>query len=281
MTWMKPVVFGLFWLLVCATAQCADELSSGLFRVVFIDSATEGIYGQFPLDRRIVARVIDQVRLAGAKAVVLKFFYDLPKSKESDEALAKAIGGIPCAVQACIRRGESNSNTLPEKFSWPNRPGNLIDGNSGWIPLPNFSVCARAVGFVDFTRTDSVPLIERYQGRTVKSLYLCALEFATGAQADFDKADRVILGSRWIGMNEDGQHPIRFPDADKIDYIPFHEVLAAKPADVRATFQGTVVILGYDGTKIDRIGTKIGEMGAHRLFVHQLDALCQDLKTEK
>jgi hypothetical protein len=278
---MKPFVFGLFWLLVCAMAAAAGESSSSPFRVVFIDGATEKIYGQFPLDRGIVARGIDQLRLVGAKGLVLKFFYDLRQNEQSDAALAKAINAIPCALQACIREDEPKPNALPERFSWPNRSENLISGNSGWIPLPDFAVCARAVGFVDLTGPDAVPLLERYQGRTVKSLYLCALELAGGVRAGIDQPGRVMLGSRSILMNDAGQHPIRFPQADTLDYIPFHEVMAARPEALRARFQGTVVILGYDGNQIQRIDTKIGQIKAHRFFVLQLNALYRDLKTEK
>jgi len=275
---MKPLALCWCWLLAGATAALPAEPSSNPFRVVFIDGATEKIYGQFPLDRGIVARGIDQVRLAGAKAVVLKLFFDRPKSKESDEALAQAINALPCALQACQRDDESNPNLLPERFSWPNRSGHLISGNSGWIPLSIFAAGARAVGFVDFTEPDSVPLLERYKGRIVKSLYLCALEFAAGLPAAFDQSNRVTLGSRSIAMNDGGQHPIRFPAADQIAYVPFHELLAAKAASLRPTFQGTVVILGYDGNKIQTIDTKIGPIRAHRFFVHQLEALYKELK---
>ena len=48
------------------------------FALVMIDEASESRYGGFPVDRALVAQVVDKLATAGARAVVLKFFYDEP-----------------------------------------------------------------------------------------------------------------------------------------------------------------------------------------------------------
>jgi CHASE2 domain-containing sensor protein len=56
-----------------------------------IDSVTEAKLGAFPIDRAHIANSINILSSAGAKAVVLKFFYDQPSNEKSDAALQAAI----------------------------------------------------------------------------------------------------------------------------------------------------------------------------------------------
>ena len=71
-------------------AQPAAEIKRPPFLFVNIDTATEAKLGEFPIDRAHVAKAVDLLTNAGAKAVVLKFFYDLPSNARSDDALQKA-----------------------------------------------------------------------------------------------------------------------------------------------------------------------------------------------
>ena len=70
------------------------------FALVMIDQASESRYGGFPIDRALVAQVVDKLAAAGVRAVVLKFFYDLPSNSASDAALAAAISKIRVLLQS-------------------------------------------------------------------------------------------------------------------------------------------------------------------------------------
>jgi hypothetical protein len=261
----------------------APRVYCGPFCTVFIDSETERLYGQWPLDRRKIAQGMDAIRTASAKAIVLKFFYDLPKTNE-DPALAAAISAIPCAIQARILDDETNANPLPPRF-WAQSPiyHDWIAGNSGWLPIPLFAGAAQKLGFVDMRDVqvvDWVPLLECYRNHPVESLYCCALEFATGAPANFGVANRVFFGRNYLEMNSAAESQTTFPDSDNLDYIPFHELLGPNRQKWTQKVAGSVVILGYDGGQIPSFTTKIGNIKAHRLFVYQLESLYKGLKLD-
>src|SRR5688500_13635958 len=89
------------------------------FIAVFFDddSATE-LRVDAPLPRDLVAKVITRLHEAGARGLVLKFFYDLPSDPKKDEAVAKALCLMPTALQAC-HRADGSTNALPERFRIP------------------------------------------------------------------------------------------------------------------------------------------------------------------
>jgi hypothetical protein len=255
------------------------EASGAPIRVVFIDSETERLYGSWPLGHAIMARGMDQIRTAGAKAIVLKFFYDEAKGHD-DTVLAASIRSIPCALEACMQTNEPRSNPLPDRFCLTTPAyHDWMTGNSGWLPAPIFAVGAQKMGFVDFRTVDSAPLLECYQGHTVDSLYCCALEFVTGETANFDHTNRVFFGRKYLELDSGAESPVTLPRSDKLDYIPFHELLGEKRDTWTPKLAGAVVILGYDGDQIHSFPSKIGNIKAHRLFVYQLESLYQNLKS--
>jgi CHASE2 domain-containing sensor protein len=250
------------------------------FVAVFFDdeSATE-LHVDAPLPRDLVAQVITRLHDAGARGLILKFFYDLPSDPKKDEAVAKALCLLPTALQAC-HKADGSTNALPERFRISKDSDLAIDAvmwsDRGYLPLPIFSKCARSVGFVDLERTDSVPVIEAYQDDLVKSLYVSALEIQLRETAIY-KGTNVIFGSKAVWFNSEGEHPIR--TLPKLDYIPFHRVLnGSAPLDA---FKNRVIILGYQGRRIHSIKTKWGQIEAHRLFVQSLLALTEELESRK
>src|SRR5690242_6326838 len=89
------------------------------FAVVFIDAASEAKFGTFPLDRSILAEAIRQAASLGAKGVVLKFFFDQPKSEVSDLSLEQALTNTPVLLQARIDDSQVQPNALPNHFTFP------------------------------------------------------------------------------------------------------------------------------------------------------------------
>src|SRR4029079_8299102 len=69
--------------------------------VFFDDESAAELHVDAPLPRDLVAQVITKLHEAGARGLVLKWFVDLPRDKQQDEALAKALCLMPTTLQAC------------------------------------------------------------------------------------------------------------------------------------------------------------------------------------
>lgn len=142
-----------------------------------------------------------------------------------------------------------------------------VSGKSGWLPLELLSTNACDVGFVDFVSPVSVPIIERYQGHYVKSLYLCALEMAFDGRATIEGHELKIAG-RSLALDKQLQAAITLPERDELEYLSFGDLLEGKLAS--AAFTDKIVVLGYDGSKIPKIQTPVGNLKAHRVFCYSL-----------
>jgi len=172
--------------------------------VVMIDKKTEEALGDFPYDRARLAEGIDAVRQQGAKAVILKFFLDRPKTREGDRALAEAMGKIPVVLQARFDEHEKHTNPLPERCYW-NAAGATpsLSGNKGWIPLPLFSEHAACIGFID--SIDPAPALEYYRDKPVKSLFTCSLQLFDSDLADAVADSKLLrIGNRQWLLSEEG-----------------------------------------------------------------------------
>lgn len=239
------------------------------FAVVFIDERTEKALGPFPYDRAVLARGINRIAELKARAVILKFFIDRPKS--GDRALADALKRVKVVLQARLDDDEKMPNLLPDKFTLVNLATDrspLLSAGGGWIPLPALSEVAHDVGFIDSIRLDRVTMVERYRGAAVKSLYTCALELAFEEKAEVVPGKFVKIGQRKLVLGELSQVPIEFPEQDKLEYFSFVDLLNGKvPAEA---IKDRVVILGYDGAKMEASKIPAGEVKGHRVFCYQL-----------
>ncbi len=252
-------------LLLAAHARAGDFGSD--FAVVMIDDATETKLGPFPYDRAIYAKAIDACARLKAKAVVLKFFFDLPKSADGDAALAAAMKKIPVALQARLEPTEGTAQSIPPRFRFGDKPLPAAErGELGWIPLPALLDSAAAVAFVDFDGP-VIPLVEEYRGAPYKSLVLCCLEMTTGAQARVEPG-KIFVGQGWLPVDGKNVFHSELGQLEPLQPISFASLLAGdvKPEAVA----GRVVIIGWDSQRTDTLPTKLGPMGIHRLFVQCL-----------
>lgn len=252
-----------------ATAQAnAPTSASSPFELVLIDLTDEKQLGGFPVDRALIAKAVTILKDAGARGVVLKFFYDQTgKSPASDQALVEAIGSIKTLLQARIDEAEVVANPLPARFFPGVVSGNFkvsLTGTSGWIPLAPFAAAAYDIGFVDISSPDNLPMIESYQGKPVKSLALAALELATGEQAKINSGKQIIFGKQSITLTADNQVALNLGSVALTDYVPFSALLEGKVG--KAQFRDKVVVIAYDGSKMHFLTTKAGTIKAHRLF---------------
>ncbi len=75
-------------------------------------------------------------------------------------------------------------------------------------------------------------------------------------------------------MNESNQVVVNLQSLPTMQYIPFHDVL--ENHNWTDQVKDKVVILGYDGSKIHKIETKLGSVPAHKMYIYVLKALLQD-----
>ena len=249
----------IVWRIFCSGILALPPLchAQSVFVPVFIDARTEARLGPFPYDRAVIAEALTALEKLGAKGVVLKFFLDQPKSK-GDDALAQAMTKLSVILQARCDDTETNPNPLAARFSSQiDKPTNFaFTCKAGWIPLPPLQKNAANVCFIDQPLVDVAPLLERYQGRAVKTLYGCALELAHKAVPAADAA-----GTRKVDLAK----------APRFDVISLVDVLDGKID--RARIAGKIVVFGYEGPKAGMFDTAIGRVTAHRVFMANLLAL--------
>jgi adenylate cyclase len=241
------------------------------FTIVFIDAKTETLLGRFPYDRAVMAMAVEASAKLGAKCVVLKFFFDLPKSADGDAALVQAMRKTPILLEAHADDSQAAPNPLPDRFFLRDLRGDsqrTIGGRSGWIPLPQFAAVAADVGFVDAADFDHVPIIESYRGAFVKSLWLCGIEKATGEAAQIEPGRQLKMGNRSVKLSADNQLAVSYPAADHLNSISFCDLLSGT-VDAEK-IKGRMVIIGYDGDQGGRVKTPLGEMRRHRAFCYML-----------
>jgi CHASE2 domain-containing sensor protein len=265
-----------------AADRSAPRLPPPAFAVVFIDADTENALRAFPYDRGVYAKGIEALGRAKARGVVLKFFIDRPKSAEGDAALAAAMTKVKMILQARLDGEEARPNPLPERFTLKDLAlaagAEPLSAKSGWLPLPVLAERAHDVGFLDSTDSvERVPVVERYGERYVKSLYTAALELALGERAKFDASGFMQIGAKRIEVDKACMARVRLPAADALKTHSFLDLINGKIDG--AEFRDRVVILGYDGAKMEENVTPMGKVKGHRLFCYQLFSLYEELAT--
>lgn len=248
----KPV----FVVSLLFSVSCRAESA---FVPVFVDARTEARIGAFPFDRSVTANALVAFEKLGVKGVVIKYFLDQPKGA-GDEQLALAMKKLPTVLQARCDDSEPKSNALDERFSSAAgaETNFAVSCKAGWIPLPVLQKNATDVCFIDQPVADIALLKERYQGRSVKSLYSCALALAHKPAPQADAS-----GTRKIDLRK----------APAVHAISLIDVLDGKVN--RANFAGKIVILGYEGPKAPIFDTQVGKLSAHRVFMANLLVLEQ------
>jgi len=243
------------------------------FVAVFIDKATEDQLGPFPYDRLIYARAIRRLDDMGARAIVVKFFLDQAKSATGDHELASTFATSKARIilESRLDDTQPNPNEFPSRFAlgvkWPDAI-DVLSGESGWIPLPQFSAPASDIGFADVRSLDGVPVILKYRGKFVKSLFTCALEAAFNDTARIKPADSFSIAKHQVPITRGNEIEVNVPSDDPIPYLSFEDILNGNVAD--KDVRGRVVVLGFVGPESSTVRTKIGPVAVHRWFWHML-----------
>jgi len=88
-------------------ARWVDEPPGDQLRLVAIDDASLDTVGRWPWPRRRMAEAVDEVRIAGAKAVAFDVLFLEPEDgSDGDGALAESIGRTRSVVAVSVREDE-------------------------------------------------------------------------------------------------------------------------------------------------------------------------------
>ena len=270
---MKKIVFIMLSLLISISHISAESP----FVVIMYDSLTEKNIGDFPPNRKVWADTISKLMEYNANAIVLKFFFDLPKPE--DDLLSKSIRCIPTFLQACINENEPSDNQLNSRFAIQsdNSYKNVISGKKGWVPVPVLSQNAYDIGFVDLRNVNEIPIIENFNNYYVKSLYFSVLQYMLPElklvnNALINKNKRIVL-NKYLEMH------VNYPKSDSIKYVSLYDVLNNKIE--RNVFTNKIVIIGYDGINSQTITLSTGQVNVHRAFVYGLYDMYNQLNEGK
>jgi len=263
--------FVLFALFFCVLYHMIAESP---FVVIMYDVKTENIMGDFPPKRTVWANTIDKVKSLNAKAVVLKFFYDLPK--EEDKYLQKSISTIPTFLQACINEAEPSNNVLNAKYEIKvdKEYAQIISGNMGWLPTNEIAQYAYDIGFVDLNDINEIPIIEKYSGKYVKSLYFSILQYVL---PDLKLQNNVLINNkRKVKLSKIAEMHVYYPKKDEIEYVSLCDVLKDKVD--KKIIENKIIIIGYDGINSEKLSISTGEINKHRVFIYGLYDMYNQLK---
>ena len=109
-----------------------------------------------------------------------------------------------------------------------------------------------------------------YRKGTVKSLWVEALELAAGSPAVIEPAARVRIGARILPLDKSNQLKV-VVGKEPVVVLSLLDLLEGRVT--RKQIEGKVVVLGYDGDKMDKMTTPAGSMRAHRWVLTSLTAL--------
>jgi len=270
---MKKVFLVAFVSLIAISQISADNP----FVVIMFDSLTEKSIGAFPPNRKVWADTINKLNEYKARAIVLKFFFDLPKA--DDELLGKSLSNIPTFIQACINENEPSNNKLESRFIL--NPDinykNTISGNKGWLPVSMISHNAYDIGFVDLRNVNEIPILEKYDNHYVKSLYFSILQYIF---PDLKLVNNTLVNNnKRIALNKYVEMHVAYPKNDNLNYISLYDFLTNKTE--KDLFKNKIVIIGYDGINSPTLSLATGKVNTHRAFIYGLYDMYNQLEEGK
>lgn len=169
------------------------------------------------MDRSVYATAIARAKEGGAKAVVLKFFFDRPSTPTADAKLADAIASMPVYLQFAF---EKNAKVEGQSV-WRNDfgPENLkvfFHGSPSLMPLPLLRKNATGLGFVNVLPDPDYDRVEIIGSTGVgvgiaPSLQLLSIEADVGARVSVREM-RFSVDAKNYEIGDDGR--VRCPWLD-------------------------------------------------------------------
>jgi adenylate cyclase len=275
---LSPTLFGAEWWLFdrysrrLATSRPPDT------RILLLTVSEDAVrnlaavdYGRPPYSREVWALVVEELRRAGAKAIVfdLLFSEENPAAPEGDRAFAAAIDRAPVILGAqteLARAGFDRAGENPPWF-WDIRGLQQPKRYHAALPHPVFHRAAGA-GTLRFAAGDSAvahryPLADPVAGGHLGSLALEAARLYLGTERKAARLERSLsFGGRRVPVDADLQMLVRwsgsrrdpralaYPNVD-LDKVIQAALLRAEGADAETLkrfeqqFRGRIVLIGY------------------------------------
>lgn len=256
------VFLSLITIANCAIAQVSFENE---IVIVNFDDQSATALSSGP-NRAIFSAVIDKLRDAGAKAIVLKYFLDTPTNEKNDSLLETSLKSSRVLLQATINDAPPVSKTLNSKFEFSGTIRDVkprVSGLEGWLPLERYQQYAAQVCFVDVPDLHAIPLLEIFNGKAVKSLYACILEEVLGHKLDFVGPDYASFGEARVPVNRYGEVPVTLSDLGFPKYISVASLI--KSNHHGDSLRNKIVVISYSGARSPTV-----EVDGKPVIVHQV-----------
>jgi CHASE2 domain-containing sensor protein len=261
-----------------ARGQSDTERQSTSPHYLFIATNDEdaGRLGPWPLDRSVYATAIAHAREDGARAVVLKFFFDRPSMPEADAKLAGAIASMPVYLQFAFDGDDGKAEGQPVWRSdfGPEDLKVFFHGSPSLLPLPLFRKNATGIGFVNALPDPDYDRIEILGSTGVgiaASLQLLSIEADVGAQVSVREM-RFSINGKSYEIGDDGRVRCPYLNARPKKYSLFAFLDGQVP---RGEVWDHVVIIGNTRDDTPRYTiSQSASIPVHELFFRQI--LCLD-----
>jgi adenylate cyclase len=254
-----------------------QSMPSGDIVIVQAGERTVEKWGQWPFDRRDIAKLVERLRQAGAGAIMLNVMFSEPDRAGGDSALATALNnnGVIIAQTAtvqkkkpdAVRRGVSTlgEDPSPYLFTWP----------GGLSPIPGLAKTASGVGTLAAApEVDGVvrrlPMLIRIGDDIYPNMVMETIRVAAGDP------------SYQVKTSEAGVEAVRIPsyrtiptDSNGRVFVRWnHKFETIEAIDNLSAVKGKTVIIGpaIEGVS-NIIATPKGEMWPHEMQAHLLQTV--------
>jgi signal transduction histidine kinase/CheY-like chemotaxis protein len=251
-------------------------------------------FGAWPFRRDAYALVIDYLREAGARAVVIGVV--LADERDGDAALQRSLNapGAPVVLAAAAWRSppQTDGAARTTAMAVPAGPAAAIDAPAQQWPdwlLPAASLQAQHVGLVtlpidDDGRLRRLPVLHAVDGRQMPSLPVAVVQAlqCEGSALRFD-ADEQVFGCGPLQWPVDAQGRVRLPPmprAEALSRLSFHALAGVAAGAVpdralSATVAGRDVFIGSSAGLDARVMTPDGQRAATDWLAGAYVALAQ------
>jgi signal transduction histidine kinase/ActR/RegA family two-component response regulator len=249
--------------------------------------------GDWPYSREVYALMLDYLRQAGAKLVVIDIVFAGPR--DGDAQFAAALGGSPPTVLAAAGLAQRMAVELApagaaeqralKRFGLAGAPGLDWNGLTGPADvLLDALTEPGSLGLISVALDDDgllrrLPLLHRVQGRSLPSLALAARLRADGTTSWRMEGDELVAGPRRWPVDADGRLRLRLPaDGGVLPRLSWQRLMRAAlgeadDAELASQLAGRSVFVGSSAFFADEVMTPQGRLTGTMLNAAVFDAL--------
>lgn len=227
-----------------------------------------GRLGDHP-SRRTLALLLHRIRLAHPRAIVLLDDLDTLGPRAEDAALAEEIGAGHVYLTAALSTYPPLSDRIEPRFTYRKSlsPDLTLrsSGTGAWLPVPPFRARAAGICFTDIASAHSVPLLERFAGVPVKSLYTCVAEALLRQPLGLVGRRSAAFGPYRIPVDDHGEIPLLTLPRTQPPTLHYTAVLdgAKRPAGLA----GRVVLVSTSAGPAPVVEWGGGPISLQRIFL--------------